>query len=232
MSFALSFPKSIMNSIFNLRLSFSAIVALGLCFTLAFAQTTDKQITKAIKTKALKEAKKEAKKLAKEGWKVNPGSFPLEKVLQQSWEKQYAEDEKGQPVYLVADGNGVAESKSVAEMQAVELAKLQLAGLIETNINSLVSANLGNAQLSKDDAASVTEIVQSAKNLIQVELGYINPAFKIYRESGEKNIETQVRLFYDRKQSMDIAKKVVRKELKDKLKVNEAQLDKLIGLDK
>jgi len=221
-----------MNFIFNLRFSFSALAALGLCFTLAFAQTTDKQITKEIKSRALKEARKEAKKLTKDGWKVNPGALPMEKILQNSWEKQYAEDEKGQPVYLTADGNGVAESKSVAEMQAVELGKLQLAGLIETNINSLVSANLGNAQLSKDEAASVTEIVQSAKNLIQVELGYVNPAYKIYREVGEKNIECQVKLFYDRKQSMDIAKKVVRKELKDKLKVNEAQLDKLIGLDK
>lgn len=219
-------------NIFSLQTISVTMLALMLCFTTLSGQTTDKEITKAIKSKALKEARKEAKKLSKDGWKVNPGALPMEKILQNSWEKQYAEDEKGQPVYLTADGNGVAESKSVAEMQAVELGKLQLAGLIETNINSLVSANLGNAQLSKDEAASVTEIVQSAKNLIQVELGYVNPAYKIYREVGEKNIECQVKLFYDRKQSMDIAKKVVRKELKDKLKVNEAQLDKLIGLDK
>lgn len=219
-------------NIFSLQTISVTMLTLMFCFTTLSGQTTDKEITKAIKSKALKEARKEAKKLSKDGWKVNPGALPMEKILQNSWEKQYAEDEKGQPVYLTADGNGVAESKSVAEMQAVELGKLQLAGLIETNINSLVSANLGNAQLSKDEAASVTEIVQSAKNLIQVELGYVNPAYKIYREVGEKNIECQVKLFYDRKQSMDIAKKVVRKELKDKLKVNEAQLDKLIGLDK
>jgi hypothetical protein len=214
------------------RIALVCLFSVFCSFGVLTAQTTDKQITKEIKSKALKEARKEAKKLTKDGWKVNPGALPMDKILQNSWEKQYAEDEKGQPVYLTADGNGVAESKSVAEMQAVELGKLQLAGLIETNINSLVSANLGNAQLSKDEAASVTEIVQSAKNLIQVELGYVNPAYKIYREVGEKNIECQVKLFYDRKQSMDIAKKVVRKELKDKLKVNEAQLDKLIGLDK
>ena len=115
-------------------------------------------------------------------------------------------------------------------MQAIEMGKLQLAGLIETNINSLISANIGNAQLSTKDAASVTEIVQSAKNLIVMELGYVDPFFKIYRDLKDNKVEVQIRLFYDKTQSMEIAKKVVRKELKEKLKLNEEKLEKLMGI--
>jgi hypothetical protein len=200
--------------------------------SITFAQQTEKDLKKDIKDKALKEARKEAKKLTKEGWKVQPGSLPLDKLIEKSWMKQYMVDENNNPKYIYADGNAVAESKTAAEMQAVEMGKLQLAGLIETNMNSLVSANIGNAQLSTADAASVTEVVQSAKNLIAMQLGLVNPEFKLYRDLKDNKVEIQVRLFYDVKQSLEVAKRTVRKELKDKLKMNEQQLDAIIGMPK
>ncbi|HBH49309.1 MAG TPA: hypothetical protein DDX98_11750 [Bacteroidales bacterium] len=194
------------------------------------AQQNQKQLEKEIKDKAIREARKESKSLKKSGWYVAPGSLPLDKLIENAWMKQYMVDEQGNARFITADGNAVAESKSVADMQSIELAKLQLAGLIQTNISSLVDANIGNAQLSTTDAASVTEIVQSAKNVIAQELGYVNPFFKIYRDLPDDKIEAQVRLFYDVKQSLEIAKKVVRKELKEKLEMNSQQLDKLMGL--
>ncbi|MBN1184553.1 MAG: hypothetical protein JXB49_19830 [Bacteroidales bacterium] len=194
------------------------------------AQQTERELTKEIKDKAVKEARKEAKQFEKDGWDVAPGSIPLAKVVENSWMKQYQTDEKGNPVYITADGNGVAQSQSVAEMQAIELAKLQLAGLVQTNITSIVEANIGNAQLAPDDAASVTEVVQASKNLITTELGYINPYFKIYRKINN-NVECQVRLFYDVKQSLEIAKKVVKKELKEKLEMNQEKIDQIMGLE-
>jgi len=197
---------------------------------LLFAQQTDKELRKELADRAVKEARREAKRRSKEGWYVAPGSLPLPKILEKAWMKQYMEDDEGKPVYITADGNAVAETKSVAEMQAIELGKLQLAGLVETNVSSLVTANLGNAQLSTQDAASVTEVVQSAKNIIATELGYVDPSFKLYRDIGKDKVEVQVRLFYDTKQSLEIAKKAVRNELKDKLKLNEQQLEKLMGM--
>lgn len=196
----------------------------------SFAQQTDKELTKEIKEKAVKEARKEAKKLEKEGWNQNPGALPLAKTLENAWKKQLLTDENGDNRFITADGNAVAESKTAAEMQAIEMGKLQLAGLVETKIRSLISANIGNAQLSTEDAASVTEIVQSAKNIIAMELGVVNPYFKLYRDIKDKKVEVQVRLFYDTKQSLVVAKKIVRKELKDKLKINEETLEKLMGL--
>jgi len=209
-----------------------SILMLGIMLPAAnvSAQQTDKEISKELKERAVKSARKESKKYTKEGWYVPPGSLPIDKVLERSWEKQILEDDKGDPRYITADGNAVAETKTAAEMQSIEMGKLQLAGLIETNISSLVSGNIGNAQLSTEEAASVTEVVQSAKNIIATELGYVNPMFKLYKNIGKDKIEVQVRLFYDTKQSLEIAKKVVRKELKDKLKMNEEKLEKLIGI--
>jgi hypothetical protein len=208
-------------------------VALILCCLItcaAISQQNTNKLERELKHKASKGARKEAKKLEKEGWQVTPGSLPLSKELENSWLKQVMVDENGKPKFINADGNAVAETKSAAEMQAIELGKLQLAGLIETNFGSLITANVGNAQLSTQEAASVTQIVQSAKNTIAMELGYVDPSFKLFREIGKDKVEIQVRLFYDVKQSMEIAKKVVREDLKEKLKINEEQLEKLMDI--
>jgi hypothetical protein len=197
----------------------------------AVSQQSSRDLKAELKEKAIKEARKEAKKMEKDGWTVAPGSIPLAKVLENTWMKQVTEDDNGNVRYIYADGNAVAETKSAAELQAIEFGKLQLAGLIQTNMSSLVSANIGNAQLSTQEATSVTEIVQSAKNMIAMELGYVDPSFKLFRNIGKDKIEVQVRLFYDTKQSLEIAKKVVRQELKDKLKLNEEKLEKLMGIN-
>ena len=194
------------------------------------AQQTDRELQREIKDRAIREARKEAKNLKKDGWYVPPGSLPLDKILENAWMKQLMEDDEGKVMYITADGNAVAESKTAAEMQAIEMGKLQLAGLIETNVSSLVTGNIGNAQLSTEDAASVTEIVQSSKNIIATELGYVDPFFKLHKNIGKDKIEVQIRLFYDTGQSLEIAKKRVRTELKDKLELNQQQLEKLMGM--
>ncbi len=215
-----------------MKKAFFIILIAGIIIPTAsmFAQQTNRELKKEIKDKAIKEARKEAKRMKREGWYVPPGSLPLDKIIENAWMKQYAEDENGNPMYITADGNAVAESKTAGEMQAIEMGKLQLAGLIETNVSSLISGNIGNAQLSTEDAASVTEIVQSSKNIIATQLGYVNPFFKLHKNIGKDKVEVQVRLFYDVKQSLEIAKKVAREELKDKLKMNEEQLEKLMGM--
>jgi len=206
------------------------IILSSLVTIIATPQKSATELNKEQKNKAIKQARKEAKRMEKEGWYVAPGSIPLSEVLENALMKQVIVDDSGSVKYIYADGNAVAETKSAAEMQAIELGKLQLAGLIQTNISSLVSANIGNSQLSTQEAASVTEVVQSAKNIIAVELGYIDPTLKIFKKVGKDKVEVQVRLFYETRQSLVIAKKAVRKELKGKLKLNEEKLDKIIGI--
>jgi hypothetical protein len=194
----------------------------------ASSQQTTTGLNSTLAEKASKEATKEAKKMQKDGWSVAPGSVSLDRIVENAWMKQLMVDDNGNPRYIYADGNAVAETKSAAEMHAIEVGKLQLANMLQSNINSLISANVGNAQLSTQEAASVTEVVMSAKNQIAVTLGYIDPTFKLFRNIGKDKVEVQVRLFYDIKQSMEIAKKVIRNELQTKLKLNEEKLEKLM----
>ena len=206
-----------------------ALVLFGL---FSFAQKTDKEIKSDIADRAIKAARKEAKKLKKEGWDVVPGSLPLEKILVMSMMKSDEETAQGGKKYIYADGNGVGETKTAAEMQALTVAKLALASQVESNVNALVSANLANQQLNNEDAASITQTIANSKELISAQLGYVEPAFKIYRiPANPKNTEVQMRIFYDVEQSLQIAKKVIQKELKEKLKVNEEQLNKMMGIN-
>jgi hypothetical protein len=200
------------------------------CTISTFAQKSDKELAKEVKEKASKMAKKEAKKYTKDGWEVPAGSLPLAKIFDSAWEKQYQVDDKGNPKYITADGNGIAGNRSAAEMQAIELGKLQLAGLLETKVASLVSANVANTELANNEAQSITEVVQSSKNIIAKELGYINPFFKIFRKLSNGNVEVQCRLFYDASTAMDITTKAIKKELKAKLNTNEEDLKKLMGM--
>lgn len=201
-----------------------------------FGQTSDKEVRKDIKSKAIKEARKEAKRLKKEGWQVEPGSLPLEKLIEKAWIKQVVENEDGSPKYMWSDGNGVGQTKTAASMQALEMAKLALAGQVQTRMASLITANIGNIQNSTVDATTVNEVIQSAKNIIAMNLGQVDPNFKIFRthetykpiEKG--NVEMQVRIFYDKAQAEIQAKETIKEELKKKTNANEEELKKLMGM--
>lgn len=207
----------------------ASMVVMGL-FALSFAQITDKEARKEIQRRAIKEARKEAKRFKKAGYDVMPGSLPMEKQLEYTWIRLYQRDEQGQPVFLSADGNAVAQSRTAAEMQAMEAAKLSLAGQLETFIRAIVEANIANAQLSTQEAASVTEFLTAAKNVIVTAIGQVEPAFKIYRNLPNKNVEVNVKLLVSREQALEAAKKQVRQELKERLRGLQEKVDKLLPL--
>ncbi len=213
-------------------------------------QKERKQLRNKIKEKAVKQARKEAKRLEKEeGWRVFPGDKPLEKMLEDSWMKQY--EMKYDPAtggetnaYIWATGNAVAKTKSAGKMQAMELAKVELAGQLKTHVAALTTANIANAQLSGVDAETEQSIVQTAKNITAATLTQIKPTVVLYRTKIPKKelkknnkqqlapgtVEVQVMLFYDLYQADYQTREAIKQELKDKLKDNEAELKKLMDL--
>ena len=78
--------------------------------------------------KASKAARKEAKKLTKEGWKTAPGALPMEKQLDRSYTMQMEYDNDLFPKYLMGEAMSIGENYDAAKMQALELAKQNLAG--------------------------------------------------------------------------------------------------------
>jgi len=208
-----------------------------------------KELRDKVKDKALKKARKEAERLQKEeGWSVFPGDVPLDKMLEQSWMNQYEmrqnPDGSETNAYIWASNNGVAKTKSAAQMQAVELAKVQLAGQLKTYVAALTTSNIANAQLSGVDAETEQSIVQSAKSITSATLTQTKAQVLLYRNSIPKKelkknnkmqlapgtVEVQVMLFYDLYQADFQSRDAIKTELKEKLKDNEEELKKLMDL--
>ena len=179
--------------------------------------------------KAGKAARKEAKKLKKEGWEVVPGALPLEKQLDKSYLMQYEYDESFYPKYIMGEAMSIGENYDAAKMQALELAKQNLAGQIQTEVTALIENTVANRQLEKEDAASITESVLASKNLISQSIGRVIPVVEVYRVKSNKNREVLVRIAYNSDMAKEAAKQAIRKDLEEKGNKLHEQLDKVLG---
>ena len=176
--------------------------------------------------KASKDARKEAKKLTKEGWVTVPGALPLEKQLDKSYMMQTEYDEDMYPKYLMGEAMSIGENYDAAKMQALELAKQNLAGLIQTEVTALVENSVANKQLGAEEAASLTQSIMGAKNLISQSIGRTIIVMECYRVKSNKNKEVLVRIAYNGAMAKAAAKRAVQDELKDKSEEIHKKLDK------
>jgi hypothetical protein len=141
--------------------------------------------------------------------------------------RQFETNEKNEPKYIMATGNSVGETQTAAKLQAMETAKLEMAGQINTQIAALIENSIANKQLNNEEAASVTKTVAASKNLIAQELGQVIPMVEIYKKIG-KNVESNVRLAYNMATAFDVAKKVIRKSLEEETKIAHEKLEELM----
>lgn len=189
-----------------------------------------KKLSKAeLNEKATKTARKDAKKLQKEGWQTAPGALPVEKQLDKSYLMQMEYDEDMFPKYIMAEAMSIGENYDAAKMQAIELAKQNLAGQIQTEVTALIENTVANKQLEAEEAASVVQTISAAKNLISQSIGRTIPVMEVYRTKPNKNKEVLVRLAYSQEMAKAAAKKAVRQELEQKGEELHNKLDKLLG---
>ena len=186
-----------------------------------------KQIKKDIEKKAMKDARKEAKKLTKEGFKVAPGQLPMDKQIEATWIKRYEMDDKGNKMWFVSDARALGETHSAAKMQANEVAKINLANQIGSEVAGLVETNIANAQLNAEDAASVTETVATFKSIVGSKIGRTSTFFEADR-AIDKNTEVFVTIGYNYKDAVEMAKDIIRGEMKEKTKVQSEQIDQIL----
>lgn len=183
----------------------------------------------ALKEKASKDARKEAKRLKKEGWEAAPGALPVERQLDKSYMMQQEYDDDMFPKYLMGEAMSIGENYDGAKMQALELAKQNLAGQIQTEITALVESNVANKQLSAEEAATVTQTVMGAKNFISQSIGRVITVMEVYRTKKNGNKEVLVRVAYNSQMAKEAAKNAVRKDLESKGDNLINQLDKAMG---
>lgn len=217
------------------------LIALLLVSTagVSYAQTTKQQrkerqeLAKASKKelneKASKAARNEAKKLTKEGWKAAPGALPLDKQLDRSYTMQFQYDAEGFPMYIMAEAMSTGGNYDAAKMQALELAKQNLAGQIQTEVTALIENTVANDQMDQGDATSITRSVMASKNLISQSIGRVIPVVETYRTANGKNKEVLVRVAYNQELAKAAAKRAVKKELEARGDSLHSKLDKLLG---
>lgn len=192
-----------------------------------------KEIKKASKSelneKATKTARKEAKKLTKEGWTSAPGALPLEKQLDKSYLMQMEYDDDMFPKYLMGEAMSIGQNYDAAKMQALELAKQNLAGQIQTEVTALIENTVANKQLEPEDAASVVQSISAGKSLISQSIGRVITVVEIYRSVSNNNKEVLVRIAYNAQMAKQAAKQAVKEELEKKGEELHKKLDNLLG---
>lgn len=212
-----------------------SIVASGVGFAQSAKELAKerKELVKASKSeldkKASKAARKEAKKLKKAGWQTVPGALPLEKQLDKSYLMQYEYEADMYPKYIMGEAMSIGENYDAAKMQALELAKQNLAGQIQTEVTALIENSVANEQMEAEAAASVTRTIMASKNLISQSIGRTIPVVEAYRTLNNKNKEVLVRIAYSGDMAKNIAKKVVKEELEKKGESLHDKLDKALG---
>ena len=162
--------------------------------------------------KASKAARKDAKKYKREGWQTVPGALPLEKQLDKSYMMQYEYDEDMFPKYLMGDAMSIGTNYDAAKMQALELAKQNLAGQIQTEVTALIENTVANDQLEAEEAASLTRSTMAGKDLISQSIGRTITVVELYRTLGNKNKEVLVRIAYNKEMAKKAALKAIKKE--------------------
>ncbi len=191
---------------------------------------TEREAERELNEKSVKAARKEARRLKKEGWDVSPGALPLDKQLDRAYTMQYEYDTDNYPKYIMAEAQSVGQNYDAAKMQAMELAKQNLVGQIETAMTSIVENSVANRQLNSGDAASVVKTLVAGKNVIMQRIGRILPVTECYRSLPNGNKEVLVRIAY----SSDAAKKVARDYVEQQLELEgeelQGELDMYFGI--
>jgi len=207
--------------------------------TATYAQITKEQLKERkelqkmakseLKEKASKDARKEAKKLKKDGWQIAPGALPIEKQLDRVYTMKYEIDDDMFPKWIMGEAMSVGENYDAAKMQALALAKQNLAGEIQTEITALLENNVDNKQLSPEQAASVVKTISAGKQLISQNIGRTVTVIEMYRTLNNKNKEVRVQIAYNSKMAKEAAKKAIRDDLEKQGDDLGKKLDELLG---
>jgi hypothetical protein len=122
----------------------------------------------------------------------------------------------------------ISGSYDAAKIQAIEVARVNLAGQIQTEVTALIENSISTTKLEADEAQTLAKTVNNSKTLISQSLGRILPVVEIYRDLENKNKEVLVRISYDSKKAKAVVKKVLRAGLSEGEDTN--LVDKLDGM--
>lgn len=193
-------------------------------------KATAKFTKEQLKEKVTKDARKAAKQLKKEGWKTSPGVLPMDRQLDKSYNMQYEVDiTTGFPKYIKGEATSIGGNYDAAKMQAINLAKTELAGNISTEVGALIESRVANTQMDKQEAASTANSVMASKNLIAQRVGQVITVIELYRDLPNGNKEVRVMVMYNADMAKAAAKQAIREDMDKRGDKLANKLDEILG---
>ncbi len=153
-------------------------------------------------------AREQAERMVKEQWTTAPGLSSIEQQLARVYEMQREYDNNMHPRYMMAEAMCKGSSYDAAKREAVELARQQLAGQIQTEVKARMDIIMANSQQGRE-AATNTRVMSVARNLVAQSLGKAIPVVEAYRTLANGQTEVLVRLAYDADEAGVVAQKAV-----------------------
>lgn len=178
-----------------------------------------------------KDAKKQAKTYVKQGWLVAPGHNSIEIQQLRAIKLQNTFNEDYSPKYIMGSAMSNAGNYDAAKFQATELAKIQIAGIISSDVAGLVENNIGNSQLDAGQAASIVKSIGNYKSFIASKLTNIIPVIDMYMiDPKTKNTTVTVGLFYNKEEAVKMGIQAIREQMMKESEELGKELDSLLGL--
>ncbi len=194
-------------------------VMLFACVMTASAQSKKEQKAAAKQLKQMVDA------YVGDGWLVAPGHLPLAEQLNRSYTMQKDLDEEGFQKYVTGEGMSVGNNYDAAKMQALELAKLDLAQKLQSDIAAEITNDLGNEQGAQEDAESLVRTTLASKNFVRQKLGRVITLVECYRTKSNRNKEVMVIVACNSKVAFEAARQEVKKRLETRVEQLHEKLD-------
>lgn len=183
--------------------------------------------------KVEKDAKKQAKILVKEGWKVAPGHPSIEMQQLKAAKINNTTDEDFNSKYVMGSAQAVAPTYDAAKYQATELAKIDIAGKISSELAGIAKTNMGNQQVNPDQAENIVKTIGAYKSFVASKLTNIISCIDMYKQDSRTGKYTvSIGIFYNRDEAIKAGMKEVREQMMKESEDLANELDALLGLKK
>lgn len=203
------------------------ILTMMLCACIVVSAQTKKE-----QRAAAKRFQQQVNALVSEGWKVSPGQPSIYDQQTRANKFQSELDEEGLPKYVWDEGRSIGKNYDAAKMQALEVAKQNIARKLQSDVAGIIESDMSNEQLEPGEAESVTRTILESTSFFNQRLGRVITLMECYRVLPNKNTEVLVMVAYDSKRAIDAAKQEVRKNLEERGKKLREKLDAMISNDK
>ena len=182
--------------------------------------------------KAEKDAKKQAKVLVKEGWKVAPGLQSIELQQLKAAKINNTTDDNFNSKYVMGSAQAVAPSYDAAKYQATELAKIDIAGKISSELAGIAKTNIGNQQIDPEKAENIVKTIGAYKSFVATKLTNIISCIDMYKQDATGQYTVSIGIFYNKEEAIKASMKEIRDQMMKESEDLANELDDLLGLKK